>query len=234
MKFTKIVEKIVAILKKDPAYKFKSDFDSRQLATIVFYRSLQLLRGLPLKLWLHANGFTFCGRSVVIEHGYMIKAGQNLILEDFVHINALSTDGIVFGRNVSLGRGAVIICTGVVASKGVGLTVGDHTGINANAYIGCQGGVQIGSNVIMGPGIKIFSENHNFSSADIPIRLQGETRNPVTIEDDCWIGAGATILAGVTIGRGSVVAAGAVVNNSFPAKSLIVGVPAKAIRNRVS
>lgn len=232
MGFSRVIEKTVAILKKDSNYRFKAEFSSRQMTSIVLYRGLQFLRGLPCKLWLNSTGLLFLGRSVVIEHGYMITAGRNLILEDNVFINALSAEGIVLGRNVSFGRGSIIVCTGVVANKGVGLVVGDYTGINANAYIACQGGVTIGSNVIMGPGIKIFSENHNFSELNTPIRLQGETRSPVVIEDDCWIGAGVTILAGVTIGHGSVVAAGALVKDNYPPNSLIAGVPAKLIRSR--
>lgn len=232
MIFARLIEKIISILKKDKNYHFKSSYSSRQIYVISFHRTLQILRGLYCRLFIKNNGLLFCGKSVVIEHGYQIKSGPNLILEDHVFINALSENGILLGRNVSLGRCSVIICTGVIANKGVGLIVGDCTGINANAYIGCQGGVKIGSNVIMGPGIKIFSENHNFREINTPIRLQGETRSPVVIEDDCWIGAGVTILAGVTIGHGSVVAAGALVKDNYPPNSLIAGVPAKLIRSR--
>ena len=56
-------------------------------------------------------------------------------------------------------------------------------------------------------------------------------RNPVTIEDDVWIGDRATII-GVTIGRGAVVAAGAVVTKDVAPNTIVGGVPAKVIRQR--
>ena len=54
---------------------------------------------------------------------------------------------------------------------------------------------------------------------------------PVKIGNDVWIGAHATILAGVTIGNGAVIAAGAVVTKDVPANTVVGGVPAKIIKN---
>lgn len=54
---------------------------------------------------------------------------------------------------------------------------------------------------------------------------------PIRIEADCWIGARATILPGVTIGRGATVAAGAVVIKDVEAETLVGGVPARFIRS---
>ncbi len=51
-----------------------------------------------------------------------------------------------------------------------------------------------------------------------------------TLEDDCLIGMGAIVLNGVTVGTGSIVAAGAVVTKSVPPRTLVAGVPAKALR----
>jgi len=232
MSLLNLVEKTIAILKKDPAYRFKVDYSLRQLLYILAYRGFQALRGMRIKLLINVPGLVFCGRSVVIEHGYQVTSGASLILEDMVHINALSDRGITFGRNVTVAKGAVIVCTGVVANRGAGLIVGNNSAIGAQSFIGAQGGITLGNDVIMGPGVRIFSENHNYNHCDILIRKQGETRKAVLIENDCWIGSGVTILGGVTIGRGSVIAAGSVVAKDVPPYSVAAGIPAKVIKSR--
>jgi len=71
-----------------------------------------------------------------------------------------------------------------------------------------------------------------FLRIDIPIRLQGVTRQGIVIEDDCWIGAKVTFLDGAHVGRGCVIAAGAVVRGEIPAYSIAAGVPARVIKSR--
>ncbi|MDB4513376.1 CatB-related O-acetyltransferase [Akkermansiaceae bacterium] len=60
------------------------------------------------------------------------------------------------------------------------------------------------------------------------------TRGPIIIENDVWIGTGATILSGVTIGNGAVILAGALVTNNVAAYTIVGGVPAKNVRQRFS
>lgn len=62
--------------------------------------------------------------------------------------------------------------------------------------------------------------------------LEATSKGGITLEDDVWIGYGATILDGVTLGRGSVVAAGAVVTKDVPPYAVVAGVPAKVIKYR--
>ncbi len=71
-----------------------------------------------------------------------------------------------------------------------------------------------------------MSEGHSISPADRQSLVPG----PIHIRKNAWIGAGATILPGVTIGENAVVAAGAVVSKDVPANSIVGGVPAKIIK----
>lgn len=165
-----------------------------------------------------------------MQHAYQVLAGKSLIIEDGVHINALSANGIVLGNNVTIAKYAILTCTGVIANRGTGIEIGNNSGIGAQSFLGGQGGIKIGNDVIMGPQVKIFSENHNYDRSDVIIRKQGESRKGISIEDNCWIGAGVTILDGVTISKGCVVAAGSVVTKSIPKNSIAAGVPAKVIK----
>ncbi len=60
------------------------------------------------------------------------------------------------------------------------------------------------------------------------------SKGDIVIDDDVWIGYGATILSGVHIGQGAVVAAGAVVSGDVPPYAIVGGVPAKVIKYRFS
>lgn len=88
------------------------------------------------------------------------------------------------------------------------------------------GGITIEDNVQIGPRVNITSENHPLDPADRTTLLL----QPVVIKRNAWIGAGATILPGVTVGENSIVAAGAVVSRDVPPNTVVAGVPAKVVK----
>ena len=92
--------------------------------------------------------------------------------------------------------------------------------------------IDIQDNALIGSGVHIYVNNHNFSDNTIPIFQQGHTNGEsVIIKKNVWIGANAIILPGVIIGENSVIAAGSVVTKSVPSHALYGGVPAKLIRH---
>jgi maltose O-acetyltransferase len=111
------------------------------------------------------------------------------------------------------------------------VTLGDHSGIGVNAKI--YGECHIGRYVMMGEDVTIITRNHVFSRTDIPMMQQGfEDDQPVTIDDDVWIGDRVLILPGVHVGRGSIIGAGAVVTKDIPPYVIAGGNPARIIRKR--
>ena len=131
-------------------------------------------------------------------------------------------------RLFSLGNYSVIESFACVNNAVGNVIIGHHTRIGLHNTI--IGPVEIGSHVNLAQGITVTALNHNFNDTNKRIDEQGVSTNPVTIEDDVWIGANAVILPGVTIGNHSVVAAGAVVTKDVPPHSLVAGVPAKVIK----
>ena len=111
------------------------------------------------------------------------------------------------------------------------LEIGDNSTIGFNSDL--YGPVIIGKNVLIGPELAVYTNGHNFSELNKPIIEQGNTEpRPVIIEDNVWIGRRVLIMPGVTIKTGSIVGAGAVVTKTFPEYSIIVGNPAKVVKNR--
>ncbi|QRD53838.1 acyltransferase (plasmid) [Pseudosulfitobacter pseudonitzschiae] len=81
--------------------------------------------------------------------------------------------------------------------------------------------------------VSIRDTDHVFSRTDKPMNQQGIITAPIIVEDNVWIGHGATVLKGVRIGTGSVIAAGAVVVRDVEPFSIVGGVPAKKISSRL-
>lgn len=111
------------------------------------------------------------------------------------------------------------------------ITIGDDVRIHNMTYIDASGGIEIGSHIGISPGVQIYSQNHGIRK-DEPYYGQPYRLEKVTIEDDCWIGAGAILTAGVTIKKGTIVAAGAVVTKNTEPYSIVGGVPARKIGER--
>ena len=88
--------------------------------------------------------------------------------------------------------------------------VGFYMGIKKNCILNCGGAIEIGKNVLIGPNVVIYSQNHNFSDKSKPIKDQGYSYSKVVNEYNVWIGSGTTILPGSYIEKGSVIGASSV------------------------
>ena len=110
---------------------------------------------------------------------------------------------------------------------GKNITVGKNVFINEGCCFQDQGGITIGDNCLIGQQVVIATLNHDLC----PDKRANMLPAPVAIGNNVWIGAHATILAGVTIGDNAVVAAGAVVTKDVPENTVVAGVPAKVIKN---
>ena len=99
-------------------------------------------------------------------------------------------------------------------------------GYSPGQYIQAANGIRFGANVILAPGVKLISANHDLN--DFEKFIPG---GPIVIGDNCWLGANAVLLPEVQLGNHVIVGAGAVVAGSFPDNCVIAGVPARKIRD---
>lgn len=233
MKAYKLLEFIISKIKNQD-YKIHYRFTYRELLSILSEKVACVLRGtLLIKPFLgRSNGLVFAERGATVKFGNKVRCGNNLNLMAHSTFNALSYSGVDIGDNFTLGMFATIECTGVLREVGNHLKIGNNVGINHYCFIGVRGEIEIGDNVIFGPRVSVFSENHNFDRIDIPIKHQGVTKGITKIGNDVWIGAQAIILSGVSIGDGCVIGAGSVVNKDIPPYSIAVGVPARVVKKR--
>jgi acetyltransferase-like isoleucine patch superfamily enzyme len=110
---------------------------------------------------------------------------------------------------------------------------GKHIQLGKNVFInhGCSfldlGGITIEDDVLIGPKVNLITENHPTD----PSQRKSLLLDAILIKRNAWIGAGATILPGVTIGENAIIAAGAVVTKNVADNTIVGGIPAKLIKS---
>ena len=111
---------------------------------------------------------------------------------------------------------------------GLNLQLAERVFINQNCTFLDYAGIRLGERVMVGPKVTFITVGHPVDTDERRVWLTGA---PIDVAENVWIGAGATILPGVTIGRDAVIAAGAVVADDVPAASLVAG-PKGAVRRQ--
>jgi acetyltransferase-like isoleucine patch superfamily enzyme len=109
---------------------------------------------------------------------------------------------------------------------GLHLEIADRVFINPNSTFLDYAGNRLAERVMIRPTVTFITLGHPVDPAE---RRRWLTGAPIDVAENVWIGAGATILPGVSIGRDAVVAAGAVVVDDVPAATLVAG-PKAAVR----
>lgn len=106
------------------------------------------------------------------------------------------------------------------------ISIGKNVFINHACSFLDMGGITVGDNVLIGPKVNLVSENHPID----PTQRKSLIGKPIVIKNNAWIGAGATILPGITVGENSIVAAGSIVTKDVPDNCIVAGNPAKQIK----
>lgn len=121
---------------------------------------------------------------------------------------------------------STIIFVPFYTNFGQHIKIGRQVFINHDCSFLDMGGITIEDNVQIGPKVSLITENHPLApSQRKDLELKG-----ILLKKNAWLGAGVTILPGVTIGENAIVAAGSVVSKDVAANTVVAGVPAKVIK----
>ena len=158
-----------------------------------------------------SDEFKSCGEGVIFERGVMVWHPETISI----------------AANVYVGHGTML--KGYHRNE---MVIGTGSWIGQMCFFHSAGGITIGKNVGIGPGVKILTSSHGEEGIEVPILHSRVDFAPVTIGDDCDLGVGSILLPGVTLGRGVQVGAGAVVTGDLPDFAVAAGVPARILRIR--
>lgn len=163
--------------------------------------------------YLALKEFLVINKEFIINSYFDIKYRNSLMpLFDLSNTKARIEPGAIIRSEVNISDDAIILM-GAIINKGA--KIGSKTMVDMNAVIGS--GAKIGNNCHIGAGAVI---------AGI---MEPKSKRPVVIEDNCFIGANAVVLEGVTVKRNAIVGALSVVTKDVDENTTVVGVPAKKL-----
>ena len=131
-------------------------------------------------------------------------------------------------NNFNLGRSAIVEDRTLINNVMGDVSIGDDSLIGIGTTI--IGPVFIENDVLLAQNIVLSALNHGYRDIFKPIRVQPVNTDRIHISQGSWIGANAVVLPGVRIGKNAVVAAGSVVTKNVPDYAVVVGNPARIVR----
>ncbi|MCR5077868.1 MAG: galactoside O-acetyltransferase [Prevotella sp.] len=116
------------------------------------------------------------------------------------------------------------VMPGITVVRGKNVRIGERVVVMNNCLMMAAGGITIEDDVQVAANAQLITNNHDLYDRHVI------TCKPVVLKQGCWIGAGASILPGVTVGRSAIVAAASVVTKDVPDNEVWGGVPAHLIK----
>ncbi len=184
----------------------------------------------------------FRGRYLLADltpKGYVAPDAEIIGLNLQLGANVYIGEGALFAKwegtgNVKLGARVHINreCSLELFTGGQ-IEIGDDAKVQARClFVAAVQPIRIGRRVQIAPYCTFFSYDHQAVAGRAIYEQPLCSKGPIVIEEDAWLGVGATVLCGVTIGKGAVVGAGAVVTRDVPAGAIAIGNAARVVKYR--
>jgi acetyltransferase-like isoleucine patch superfamily enzyme len=158
-------------------------------------------------------GALVVGRGATICCGAVLYAGARVAAGAIIGDQAQIRERATVGERTVVGRGSAVE---------YGARVGARVSIQTNVYVTALSVVE--DDVFLGPGV-VTTNDDTMGRHDHRRPLRGPA-----LRRACRIGGGAVLCPGVEVGEEAFVAAGAVVTADVPARAVVMGVPARAVR----
>ena len=139
---------------------------------------------------------------------------------------------VAIGKHCTLEHGIYFKFDGIW-QNGTAIRIGNHVFIGSGCEFNISQGIDIGDDTLIASGCRFIDHDHGMQ-VGLPIRSQNETKSPIQLGKDVWLGCNVVVLKGVVIGDGAIVAAGAIVTKSIMPNEIWAGVPARKIGQRGS
>lgn len=152
-----------------------------------------------------------------------LRLGDKSALRGGCVIDLAREGSLTLAEQAEIRHYAIIECAGRVM-------IGRRSVIGAYNWLQGAGEIEIGDDVIIGPGVRIISTTHDISDPDQPFACQPLICGSVWIGNNVWIGADVVILTGVSIGKNVVVGAGSLVTRDLEEGGVYVGTPARRVK----
>ena len=191
-----------------------------------------------LGLWLRSRLYPLllgaCGRNVffgidvTLRHPHKIRIGNDVVIDDGCVLDAKGTtnDGITIGNGVFIGRQTI------VNTKDGNIVLEDGVNISSFCMIFSASHVRCGSNTLIAAYSYLVGGGHDLDRTDVAIIDQARPSHGIAVGPNCWLGAGVTVLDGVTVGCDVVIGANSVVTKDLDDFWVAAGSPAMRIRVR--
>jgi acetyltransferase-like isoleucine patch superfamily enzyme len=170
----------------------------------------------------------YVAASAKLSHANLTM-GKNVFIGD--HVVVYQHEG---GGPVELGDRAILFDEIIVETfAGGSLRIGADTAVEPRCHFTVAvAPIRIGNGVQIAPQCAFYSYDHGIAAGELIRNQPLQSKGPIIIEDDAWLGYGVIVLSGVHIGRGAVIGAGAVVTHDVPEGAVAVGSPARIVKMR--
>lgn len=164
---------------------------------------------------------------ILIDKECKLIIGDNVEFRRNIEIRVHNSSQILFENNIRIDRGVRILS----ANKAI---INISEGVRIGLYSVLNGGdsIFLGKKALISGFVYLQTSMHKFDSLGIAVQDQGFIHAPVYLEEDTWLGTHVVVLPGVTIGTKSIVGSNAVVSKDVSSNQVVVGIPAKSIKNR--